>query len=182
MLRAARHPKDINEVRVTFRNIHEREGPFELPAADQLWTRRTHGTKLPAIEPERRFAGAGLRVLAVHRHGVVGSRLSVPQGPGRGPPAVLNGRITEVRQQIERLREDSNIHSIRVTMALAGIVIEPGRASVRSFPGAQDRQTPLGLVHAGQLDLRPARNDRVRDPGLEGRRVRRKQIVRQAIG
>ena len=151
MLRTARHPENING-----------RNPFRK-CPQGRWSSRAAGpanlapvARCPKLSPHQTkawFCRCRPRVLAIHGHGVVSGGLGVPHRARRTPAPVLNRRIPEVGEQIQALREEADVHPIGMTVALAGVVIKPGRPCVGSFARPEDGQTPLRLVHARQLDL-----------------------------
>src|SRR5437667_8082358 len=123
VLRAAGHAEDIDQVGIVLGNIHQGKCPFVLLAADQFRGRGTQRAKLNAIEPERGYSRAWPYVFVVNGDGVVGGSLRVPHGAWRTPAAVLDGRITEVGQQVEPLGEEADGHPIGVAVAAARVVV-----------------------------------------------------------
>ena len=79
------------------------------------------------------LAAAGSLILAVHRDGVVGGRLRVPDCARGSPATVLHWRIAEVRQQVEALRKQPDGQPVGVSVPLARIIIQPRRPRVASF-------------------------------------------------
>jgi len=136
---------------------------------------------LLAIGPECALPGNRPLAQSIHKHGIVRRRTEIPCHLRRGPPAVLDGRISKIREQIRAHGKQPDIHAVQVPVRAPGIVIHPKGSRIHAFAGTQDANVPAGLVNTPEHRARALRFNDLPDPLANSFGIVRSKIMRKSV-